>query len=150
VCAGVSVVGTPTADPVKAITVGDTHACALDVDSTVVCWGDDTSGQSTPPPPPVVGVPAPTGAFNARALLSRGSAPSTFRCGVSPCRVSVSVTVTVGGRRVAALSARSSRAEDRIVPKLSKAQRKAARDGRAKVRVRVTFVRPSGTVTVTL
>jgi alpha-tubulin suppressor-like RCC1 family protein len=30
---------------VTGVTVGDNHACALLMDGTVLCWGQDTSGQ---------------------------------------------------------------------------------------------------------
>ena len=31
------------------LSVGDTHVCGLNTAGTVICWGDNTLGQSTPP-----------------------------------------------------------------------------------------------------
>ena len=31
------------------VSAGDRHACAIHVDKSVVCWGDDSQGQSSPP-----------------------------------------------------------------------------------------------------
>jgi len=35
--------------PVAQVAAGNGHACALDVDGRVFCWGDNSDGQSTPP-----------------------------------------------------------------------------------------------------
>ena len=67
----------------KEISVGYNHACALTVDSVAICWDDDFYGQATP------------------------AATLTVRCGTA-CRVSVTGTVTVRGRRVASLRDRAS------------------------------------------
>jgi hypothetical protein len=42
-------VGMPACTPFRQITAGERHVCGLREDHSVVCWGNDGFGQSTPP-----------------------------------------------------------------------------------------------------
>ena len=44
--------------PAVGISAGAGHACAIKVDDSLTCWGDDSNGQSSPPPDAVLDVTA--------------------------------------------------------------------------------------------
>ena len=33
----------------ESVNAGSSHSCGIKTDGSIVCWGDDTYGQSTPP-----------------------------------------------------------------------------------------------------
>ena len=54
-----------------ALSVGAAHACAIDVAGAISCWGDDSSGQSTPQAGPFIAVSA--GQTHTCAIQTDGS-----------------------------------------------------------------------------
>jgi alpha-tubulin suppressor-like RCC1 family protein len=40
---------TPPAAVFTRVSAGTAHRCGIEIDGTIVCWGDNSSGQSTPP-----------------------------------------------------------------------------------------------------
>jgi hypothetical protein len=112
---------------------------------------------AAPAAPPVVIVPEPTALLTgreARKLLKTGSGILVVRCGQAPCRVTATGTVTARGRKLGKLTikpvALTSRADGKLVLGASKAVRKAAKRGGARVSLRVTFTSGGRSQTITI
>eukprot|EP00929_Paragymnodinium_shiwhaense_P021512 TRINITY_DN14013_c0_g2_i1.p1 TRINITY_DN14013_c0_g2~~TRINITY_DN14013_c0_g2_i1.p1 ORF type:complete len:172 (-),score=25.69 TRINITY_DN14013_c0_g2_i1:67-582(-) len=56
------------------VSVGTEHSCALANDGSVICWGEDNYGQSSPPPETNGGIVAlSSGTYHTCAMNARGS-----------------------------------------------------------------------------